>query len=153
MCSTCAYLDLFRLVRACSIRLPCPAIDISLIEQLKRVASAKEYSVKTPTECANMADIREAIDEIDRDLVARIAIRVGYITRAAEIKRQNELPARIQSRVDEVVENVVRAAEAINMPGDLVAPLWTAMIEWSIRHEERLMSEAQGHEQASQDLR
>ncbi len=43
-------------------------------------------SVKTPEECTSLQDIRAAIDDIDRDIVALIARRRGYVQAAAAFK-------------------------------------------------------------------
>ncbi len=42
--------------------------------------------MKTPGECTSLQDIRAAIDDIDRDIVALIAQRRGYVHAAATFK-------------------------------------------------------------------
>lgn len=91
---------------------------------------------KTPAECETMADIRAEIDRLDAELVALFAQRVGYIDRAAAIKAEVGLPARITSRVEEVVANVRRHAEAHGLPPDKLEKLWRKLIDWSIEREE-----------------
>lgn len=91
---------------------------------------------KTPAECETMADIRAEIDRLDAELVALFAQRVGYIDRAAAIKAEVGLPARITPRVEEVVANVRRHAEAHGLPPDKLEKLWRKLIDWSIEREE-----------------
>ena len=67
-----------------------------------------------------MADIRAEIDRIDEALVRLFAERATYIDRAAEVKAEIDLPARIGSRVEEVVQNVRRHAEAQKRHRDAV---------------------------------
>ena len=83
-----------------------------------------------------MADIRAGIDQIDDDLVRLFAERAKYIDRAAEIKAEIDLPARITPRVEEVVTNVRAPAETYGLPPDLVEKLWRRLIDWSIAREE-----------------
>ena len=83
-----------------------------------------------------MADIRAGIDQIDDDLVRLFAERAKYIDRAAEIKAEIDLPARITPRVEEVVTNVRAHAETYGLPPDLVEKLWRRLIDWSIAREE-----------------
>ena len=83
-----------------------------------------------------MAHIRAEIDRLDDDLVRLFAERAGYIDRAAEIKAGVDLPARINDRVEEVVQNVRRHAETYGLPLDLVEKLWRRLIDWSIAREE-----------------
>ncbi len=89
-----------------------------------------------PKDCNSMAQIRAEIDRLDEDLVRLFAERAGYIDRAAEIKAQVDLPARIGSRVEEVVQNVRRHAITYGLPPDLVEKLWRRLIDWSIAREE-----------------
>ena len=92
--------------------------------------------MKTPAECISMAELRAEIDRLDAELVALFAHRTGYIDRAAEIKSDAGLPARIDARVEEVVSNVRRHAEAHGLPPDKLEKLWRKLIDWSIEREE-----------------
>ena len=98
----------------------------------------------TPSECRTMADLRAEIDRIDGRLVALLAERAGYIDRAAEIKPALGLPARIDDRVEEVVDKVRIRAMAEGLDPDLAEALWRRLIDWSIAREERLFPEAGG---------
>lgn len=90
----------------------------------------------TPAECRTMADLRAEIDRIDGRLVALLAERAGYIDRAAEIKPALGLPARIDDRVEQVVEKVRARAMAEALDPDLAEALWRRLIDWSIAREE-----------------
>jgi isochorismate pyruvate lyase len=92
--------------------------------------------MRKPAECTTMAHIRTEIDRLDEDLVRLFAERAGYIDRAAEIKAQADLPARIEDRVEQVVQNVRRHAVTHGLPPDLVEKLWRRLIDWSIAREE-----------------
>lgn len=92
--------------------------------------------MRKPADCTTMAQIRAEIDRLDEDLVRLFAERAGYIDRAAEIKAQVDLPARIEGRVEEVVTNVRRHAATYGLPPDLVEKLWRRLIDWSIAREE-----------------
>ncbi len=95
--------------------------------------------MKRPGECETMADIRAEIDRVDRELVRLFAERTGYIDRAAAIKGPIGMPARIGSRVEEVVANVRREAAVRGLPPDLVEKLWRRLIDWSIAREEGVL--------------
>jgi isochorismate pyruvate lyase len=92
--------------------------------------------MKRPEDCTTMADIRAEIDRLDAELVALFAQRTAYIDRAAEIKEQVGLPARIEDRVEQVVGNVRRHAVAHGLPPDKLEKLWRKLIDWSIEREE-----------------
>jgi isochorismate pyruvate lyase len=92
--------------------------------------------MKRPEDCTTMADIRAEIDRLDAELVALFAQRTAYIDRAAAIKEQVGLPARIEDRVEQVVANVRRHAVAHGLPPDKLEKLWRKLIDWSIEREE-----------------
>lgn len=83
-----------------------------------------------------MAHVRAEIDRLDEDLVRLFAARAALIDRAAQIKAEVDLPARIDARVEEVVQNVRRHAGVHGLPPDLVEKLWRRLIDWSIAREE-----------------
>lgn len=92
--------------------------------------------MRQPADCETMAHIRAEIDRVDEQLVRLFAERTGYIDRAAQIKSDVDLPARIDTRVEEVVQNVRRHAATYGLPPELVEKLWRRLIDWSIAREE-----------------
>lgn len=92
-----------------------------------------------PADCRTMDDLRRQIDQLDADLVARLAARARYIDRAAELKPISGLPARIGPRIEEVIGNVRARAEEEALDPELVERLWRELIEWSIAREEAAM--------------
>ena len=88
---------------------------------------------------AEMAALRQKIDALDTALVDLFAERQRCIESAAEIKSRIGWPARISARVDEVLNRVVARAAEKKLDEDLARSLWTALVEWSIAYEERLM--------------
>ncbi len=95
--------------------------------------------MRRPEDCKTMADLRAAIDQLDQDLIDLLARRACYIDRAAELKPAEAMPARIDRRVEQVVENVRAAAEARDLDPDLAETLWRPLIDWSIRREEKIL--------------
>ncbi len=92
--------------------------------------------MREPRDCETMADVRAEIDRLDAALVAMLAEREGYIDRAAQIKAEVDLPARIDDRVEEVVRNVRGHAVTHGLPPDLVEKFWRRLIVLSIAREE-----------------
>lgn len=87
-----------------------------------------------------LADLRTVIDRIDRDLVALLAERVRCLEQVIAVKARDNLPAAIPERIEGVVANVRREAEAAGMPPDLAEALWRKLIDWSIAYEDRHLS-------------
>ncbi len=88
-----------------------------------------------------MSDVRRIIDELDDELVALLARRQRQIERAAKVKPALGIPARVPERVDEVLARVLGAARRDSLSVEVAMNLWTAIIEWSIQYEERLMGD------------
>ena len=90
---------------------------------------------KTPDACGSMAELRVQIDDLDRDLIQLLAERATYIDRAVTLKQQENLNARITSRVEQVIGNVRKQADEQGLDPDLAEALWRTLIEWAIQRE------------------
>ena len=99
-------------------------------------------SLKAPKDIHSMSDLRVQIDQIDRELIAALALRQTYIDRAAEIKPAAGLPARIDERVQEVLNNVGNTAKEAGFDADLAQKMWTLMIDAMIDREEDFIDRA-----------
>ena len=89
---------------------------------------------KLAASCADMPQLRAAIDALDQRLVALLAVRQSYMERAAELK-----PTRAavldEARVEEVVARVLAAAAAGDLSAAIAEPVWRTLIERCIAHE------------------
>jgi isochorismate pyruvate lyase len=92
---------------------------------------------RDPKDCANMGELRAAIDAMDQQIIALLAKRVSYIDRAVELKRDNGLPANIPDRVEDVVDKVRAEASRVGYDPELAEQLYRIIISWSIDREER----------------
>lgn len=88
-------------------------------------------------EIPDMPALRAEIDALDRQLIALLARRRDLISRAAQIKAGIGWPARIEDRVEEVVENARRNAIEAGLDPALVETIWRQLIEAAIAQEER----------------
>jgi isochorismate pyruvate lyase len=86
-----------------------------------------------------MQELRHEIDALDKELIGLLSKRADFIDRAAEIKSQVGLAARLAGRVEEVAMNARRNAEAAGFDPDLAENMWRMMIDWSIAREERVL--------------
>ena len=91
----------------------------------------------------DMAALRAEIDRLDDSLIALLAERRDLISRAAAIKLRDNLPARIDQRVEQVVANARRNAAGAGLDPDLIEQIWRRLIEAAITQEDRIM---QGNE-------
>ncbi|MBV9550051.1 MAG: chorismate mutase [Alphaproteobacteria bacterium] len=87
-----------------------------------------------PEDCADMAQLRVAIDALDAELVRLLARRQAYIERAAVLKK-DRATIRDEARIEEVVEKVLAEAKSAGLSAAIAESVWRVLIERSIAHE------------------
>lgn len=87
-----------------------------------------------PSECKTMSDVRAGVDAIDREIVALLRHRFGYMDAAARIKPDRG-SVRDQWRKDDVHAKVRAEAERLGLPADRLQAVWEELMEQSIAHE------------------
>lgn len=95
--------------------------------------------MKAPADCFTMQDLRVQIDFLDAEIVAKLAARAGYIDRAIQLKQIELMPARVEDRVEQVIERVRARALVEGLDPALTEDLWRRLIEWSIAREEQVL--------------
>ncbi len=81
-----------------------------------------------------MAEVRSGVDDVDRQLVALLKRRFGYMDAAARIKPDRE-SVRDEWRKADVLAKVDAAAAEQGVDRTLVARIYEDLIETSIAHE------------------
>ena len=84
--------------------------------------------------CTTMTEVRAGVDHIDRELIALLARRFGYMDAAARIKPERGA-VRDEARKAQVIANAVTAARAAGLPDAAIAALWDQLVEASIAYE------------------
>ena len=90
--------------------------------------------LKCPESCADMAELRDAIDAMDAKLVRLLAKRQGYIERAAVLK-QDRATVRDEARIEDVVSKALAEAKLAGLSPAIAEAVWRVLIERSIQHE------------------
>ena len=87
-----------------------------------------------PQDCQDMAQVREGVDALDRQLVALLAVRQGYMDAAARIKpdRGKVYDA---DRVEDVVAKVKAEAQAAGLSDAIAETVWRVLVELCIAYE------------------
>jgi isochorismate pyruvate lyase len=102
-------------------------------------------TVLRPADCQTMAEVRIGVDALDRQLVALLTERQGYMDAAARIK-QDRGTVRDEARIEDVVAKVKAAARAAGLSEAIAEPVWRTLIERCIAYEfevwDRLWTEA-----------
>jgi len=84
--------------------------------------------------CADMTEVREEIDALDRAIVALLADRLHYIDEAARIKQSRD-QVRDEARIKDVLSKVEAEARKLGAEPKVVLKAYRALVEASIAHE------------------
>ncbi len=89
---------------------------------------------KLPDDCRDMSEVRAGVDATDRELMALLDRRFGYMRTAARIKPSRD-SVRDEARKQEVVANARADAATRGLPADEIATIWDRLVEASIAYE------------------
>jgi isochorismate pyruvate lyase len=98
------------------------------------MSTASKSRITPPEDCRTMAQVREGVDALDRQLVALVAERARYMEAAARIKPSREV-VRDEWRIEDVVSKVVAEADRRGLSRSIAEPVWRELIERSIAYE------------------
>ena len=87
-----------------------------------------------PEECQTMQQVRTGVDDVDRQVVALLRRRFGYMDAAARIKPSREV-VRDEARINQVLANVKAEAERQGLSWAIAEPVWRELMERCIAHE------------------
>ena len=91
-------------------------------------------AAKSPETCETMIEVRAGVDQVDRELVALLVRRFGYMDAAARIKTDRN-SVRDEARKAQVLDNVAREAEAAGLEPARLRAVWNELVEQSIAYE------------------
>jgi chorismate mutase len=77
----------------------------------------------------SLDELREEIEEIDRDLVELIARRTYVADTIAEVKRERDLPTTDESQEQRVMDRAGENAERFDVDANLVKAVFRLLIE------------------------
>lgn len=90
--------------------------------------------IRLPDHCETMLDVRAGVDTTDRELMALLDRRFGYMRAAARIKPSRDT-VRDEGRKKQVIDNVVADAAERDLPSQALGEVWEKLVETSITYE------------------
>ena len=90
--------------------------------------------IRDPADCMTMTEVRAGVDDVDRELVALLKRRFGYMNAAARIKPDRSA-VRDEWRKADVLAKVDASAAELGVDRALLARIYEDLIETSIAHE------------------
>lgn len=92
------------------------------------------HETTDPEQCQTMADVRNGVDAVDRDIIGLLQRRFGYMDAAARIKPDRDA-VRDDWRKADVHAKVRAEAIRLGLPADRLEKVWEELMEQSIAHE------------------
>ena len=86
-------------------------------------------------ETRDLQSIREAIEEIDREILAQIRRRMSIVEDVAAVKLQAAYPFRDEPREDQVLQRVRHAAVEQGLDAHEIERLYRVILEMSVAHQ------------------
>ena len=90
--------------------------------------------IRDPADCTTMTEVRTGVDDVDRQVVALLKRRFGYMAAAARIKPDRSA-VRDEWRKSDVLAKVDASADQLGVDRTLLARLYEDLIETSIAYE------------------
>ncbi|MEK2608658.1 chorismate mutase [Pseudomonas shirazensis] len=84
--------------------------------------------------CTSLDEVRQGIDEIDRNIVSLLAKRGRLVTQAAALKKTTD-DVRAPARVEQVIRRVRDMADETGASAEVVEQVYRAMISAFITEE------------------
>ena len=85
-------------------------------------------------ECHSLQEVRDEIDKLDDQIVELIAKRNDYIKQAAKFKESVD-EVKAPERIDAVIQRLRRKALDLDLSPNLIADLYTKMIDEMVETE------------------
>ena len=89
---------------------------------------------KRGEDCQTMAEVREGVDALDRELVALLVKRQAYMSAAGRIKNDRAAVYDAE-RIEDVVAKVLVEARKQGLSEDIAEQVWRKLIERCIAFE------------------
>lgn len=91
-------------------------------------------TIPAPCDCSEMAQVRAGVDHVDRELMALLARRFGYMDAAARIK-PDRAAVRDEPRKAQVIFAAMTDARERGLPETVIGQMWEVLVEGSIAYE------------------
>ena len=90
--------------------------------------------MRTAAECASIGDIREAIDQLDHDIITLIGQRYEYVKAAVKFKT-DEASVKASDRVAAMMQKRRAWAVDVGLNADVIEKLYRDLIDYFIQDE------------------
>jgi isochorismate pyruvate lyase len=101
--------------------------------------------MKSPSECSNINDIREAIDELDRQIISLLANRYGYVKEIVKYKDPDRDSIVAKERYLKVLKERRKLAKENGLNPDIIEDIYRQLINHFIEEELKLVNNSKNN--------
>jgi len=89
--------------------------------------------LRKPGDCESIEEIRDALDEIDQEIINLFSRRQEYVKEIVKFKGANEMDIVARERRDQVLSERKAWAEAMGLDGKLMEKVFRILIDKNIQ--------------------
>lgn len=94
---------------------------------------------KKPSECQNINDVRNEIDNIDNAIITLLSERFNYVKEVVKYKEKTSASAEASDRKKAVIEKRRQWAEEKGLNPDIIEDIYTRLIQYFVSEEKKIM--------------
>jgi isochorismate pyruvate lyase len=96
--------------------------------------------MKLPQECVSLDELRNEIDAIDKEIIALIARRAGYVKEVVKYKKPDKDSIIAQERYDAVIKRRRELAIENKLNPDVIEKMYREMMNYFIEEEMKILN-------------
>lgn len=95
---------------------------------------------KLPQECTNITEVRNEIDNIDKDIINLLSTRFGYVREVVKYKEKTASGVVAYGRRTAVITSRREWAEEVGINPDVIENIYNTLIDYFITEEKKIMN-------------
>lgn len=99
---------------------------------------AQPINNKTPEQCATLAEVRQEIDHIDREIIHLLAERFGYVREVVKYKEGNHNAIEATERWQAVLKSRGAWAAEQGLSAEVVEQMYDLLVRYFIEEEKKI---------------
>jgi len=114
---------------------------------LKKSQTIKYYLIvtlsindKAPSECTNISEVRNEIDNIDREIIRLISQRFGYVREVVKYKDNTATAIEASDRKQAVMRTRREWAAEQGLNPDVIENIYTQLVQYFIEEEKKIIN-------------
>lgn len=100
---------------------------------------AQNINEKTPLECTNISEVRNEIDNIDKEIIRLLSTRFEYVKEVVKYKDGTAKGIEAADRKAAVFRSRREWAEQCGLNPDIIEDIYTRLIQYFIEEEKKLV--------------